>query len=88
VTVTAEDEAGNTSTIEFTFNIQRDLSGVGGADDGSDTSDEAELPATGQTQNILSSIVGYMSVAIGALLVAWNKKRFRRKLKFKNFNYK
>jgi LPXTG-motif cell wall-anchored protein len=84
VTVTAEDDAGNTSSTTFELTLERDLSGlVGSADAGDpgnsenavDGSDEQSgLPETGETQNNLTNIFGVALTSLGALLLAWNKK--------------
>jgi len=76
VTITAEDEAGNTSSTEFDLVIERDLSGQAGSDIGSDDGSKEEqstLPETGDSNNILSSVVGLGMASIGVLLVGWDK---------------
>lgn len=75
VTITAEDEAGNTSTFEFDLTIERNLSGLGGAGDGSDTEDSSTLPTTGESQNIFTNLIGITTTSMGALLLVWNKIR-------------
>jgi LPXTG-motif cell wall-anchored protein len=75
VTITAEDDAGNVSSMDFSFVIERDLSGLGGVNDGSDSTDSSQLPQTGESQSITTSLLGIASLAIGAIALAWTEKR-------------